>query len=141
VYGSDAIAGVINFILRQEFKGLELTGEYGDTTHGGASFKRATGTFGFGNLASDRFNVMLVGSYQKEGALFGRDRGDFAAKAYDVTNTNDTTSGNTFPGQHHSRRRLGRARRTRRRPTARALTRSTTRCSRRIAVAMTRRRR
>jgi iron complex outermembrane receptor protein len=98
VYGSDAIAGVINFILRQEFKGLELTGEYGDTTHGGARFKRATGTFGFGNLASDRFNVMLVTSYQKESALFGRDRGDFAGKAYDVTNTNDTTSGNTFPG-------------------------------------------
>ena len=97
VYGSDAIAGVINFILRQEFNGLELSAEYGDTTHGGAKFKKATGTFGFGNLSTDRFNLMLVGSYQKETALFGRDRGDFAAKAYDVTNTNDTTSGNTFP--------------------------------------------
>ena len=30
IYGSDAIAGVINFILRQEFSGLELTAEYGD---------------------------------------------------------------------------------------------------------------
>ena len=98
VYGSDAIAGVINFILRQEFKGLELTAEYGDTTQGGANFKRATGTFGFGNLATDRFNVMAVASYQKEGALFGRDRMDFAGKAYNVENTNDTTSGNTFPG-------------------------------------------
>jgi iron complex outermembrane receptor protein len=44
-----------------------------------------------------RFNVMVVGSYQKEGALFGRDRG-FAGKAYNVATTNDTTSGNTFPG-------------------------------------------
>jgi iron complex outermembrane receptor protein len=98
IYGSDAIAGVINFILRQEFKGLELTGEYGDTTRGGASFKRATGTFGFGSLAADRFNVMAVASYQKEGALFGADRADFAGRAYNVETTNDTTSGNTFPG-------------------------------------------
>ncbi|MCE9660123.1 MAG: TonB-dependent receptor [Burkholderiales bacterium] len=98
VYGSDAIAGVINFILRQEFKGLELTADYGDTTHGGAKFKKAAGTFGFGNLSTDRFNVMMTASYQKEAALFGRDRADFAGRAYDVTNTNDTTSGNTFPG-------------------------------------------
>ena len=43
VYGSDAIAGVINFILRQEFNGLELSAEYGDTTHGG-EHPRAGGT-------------------------------------------------------------------------------------------------
>lgn len=32
VYGSDAIAGVINFILRKDYKGAELSAEYGDTT-------------------------------------------------------------------------------------------------------------
>ncbi|MGZ5204370.1 MAG: TonB-dependent receptor plug domain-containing protein [Caldimonas sp.] len=94
IYGSDAIAGVVNFILRQEFNGIEVTGEYGDTTQGGASFKRASGVFGFGNLASDRFNVMLVASYQKEGALFGRDR-SFAKSG--INDINDTSSGNTFP--------------------------------------------
>ena len=62
IYGSDAIAGVINFILRKDFTGVELTGEYGDTTQGGANFKRASGTVGFGNLDTDRFNVMIVGS-------------------------------------------------------------------------------
>ena len=31
IYGSDAIAGVINFILRQDFHGMEVTAEYGDT--------------------------------------------------------------------------------------------------------------
>ncbi|MGZ5715569.1 MAG: TonB-dependent receptor plug domain-containing protein, partial [Caldimonas sp.] len=97
IYGSDAIAGVINFILRQEFKGIELTGEYGDTTQGGANFKRVSGTAGFGSLASDRFNVMLVGSFQKEGALFGRDR-SFASSGINEFTLNDTTSGNTFPG-------------------------------------------
>ena len=94
VYGSDAIAGVINFILRQEFNGVELTGEYGNTTQGGASFKRASGVVGFGSLTSDRFNVMLVASYQKEGSLIGGQR-DFAKVGFNAIN--DTTSGNTFP--------------------------------------------
>ncbi len=94
IYGSDAIAGVVNFILRQEFKGLELTGEYGDTTRGGADFKRASGIFGIGNLETDRFNVMVTASYQKEGALYGRDR-SFASSG--INSVNDTSSGNTFP--------------------------------------------
>ncbi|MEP6738747.1 MAG: TonB-dependent receptor [Caldimonas sp.] len=94
IYGSDAIAGVINFILRQDFSGVELTGEYGNTTRGGASFKRASATVGFGNLAADRFNIMAVASYQKEGALVGAQR-DFAKVGFNAIN--DTTSGNTFP--------------------------------------------
>ena len=96
VYGSDAIAGVINFILRKDYKGLEMSAEYGGTTQGGGNTKRISGVWGYGDLATDRFNFMLVGSYQKEGALFGRDR-DFARHAFNVANNNDTTSGNTFP--------------------------------------------
>jgi iron complex outermembrane recepter protein len=96
VYGSDAIAGVVNFILRRDFKGAEITGHYGDSTQGGASVKRVSGTIGFGDLARDRYNVMLVGSFQKESALFGADR-DFARSGINVPHGNDTTSGNTFP--------------------------------------------
>ncbi|MEO6363181.1 MAG: TonB-dependent receptor, partial [Caldimonas sp.] len=96
IYGSDAIAGVINFILRQDFKGAEITAEYGGTTQGGGQFKRATGTVGFGNLSSDRYNLMLVASYQKEDFVFGRQR-DFAKSGINEFALNDTTSGNTFP--------------------------------------------
>jgi len=39
---------------------------------------------------------MIVGSFQKEDALFGRDR-DFAQHSFNVDAQNDTTSGNTFP--------------------------------------------
>jgi len=96
IYGSDAIAGVVNFILRRDYTGLELSADYGDTTQGGASFKRATVTWGKGELTSDKFNVMVSASYQKESALFGRDR-DFASRGYNVDANNDTTSFNTFP--------------------------------------------
>ena len=37
IYGSDAIAGVINFILRQDYTGAEATVYYGDSEHGGGS--------------------------------------------------------------------------------------------------------
>jgi iron complex outermembrane recepter protein len=96
IYGSDAIAGVVNFILRRDVQGLELGAEYGDTQDGGASLKRATAVWGFGDADKDRYRVTLVGSFQKEGSLFGRDR-DFSRSATNLRFQNDTTSGNTFP--------------------------------------------
>ena len=96
VYGSDAIGGVVNFILRRDFRGAEVTAEYGDSTQGGARLQRIAGTFGFGDLASERYNVMLVASYAKEDALYGRQR-HFAASGINEAALNTTTSGNTFP--------------------------------------------
>jgi iron complex outermembrane recepter protein len=96
IYGSDAIAGVINFILRKDFKGVEVTGEYGDTTHGGASLKRGSATLGFGDFAADKYNVMVVASLQKEQPLYGGQR-SFAKSSIDFGHVNDTSSGNTFP--------------------------------------------
>jgi iron complex outermembrane receptor protein len=95
IYGSDAIAGVINFILRKDFTGTELSAYYGDSSGGGASVTRAAATIGFGDLGKDRYNVMLVGSWQKENPLFGRDRPFASSGIY--RDINDTTSGNTFP--------------------------------------------
>jgi iron complex outermembrane receptor protein len=94
VYGSDAIAGVVNFILRRDFAGAELQLDAGDTEHGGAASQRAAASFGFGD--GQRWNVMLSGSFQKDGALFGRDR-DFASVGFSLPNGNDPTSFHTFP--------------------------------------------
>ncbi len=96
IYGSDAIAGVVNFILRREYTGIEATAEYGAARDDSGSVTRASATFGFGDLAKDRYNAFAVVSYQKEKALFGRDRA-FAASGISLDNLNDTTSGNTFP--------------------------------------------
>ncbi len=96
IYGSDAIAGVVNFILRRDFTGGEATIEYGDTKRGGAKSQRISGAYGFGDLSKDRFNVVVVGSYQKEDALFGGQRA-FSSSSINVGTLNDTTSGNTLP--------------------------------------------
>jgi iron complex outermembrane receptor protein len=96
IYGSDAIAGVVNFILRKDFKGVEVTAEYGAARKNSAPNKHASIAFGIGDLAKDRYNFMIVGSYNREKALFGRDR-SFASSGINENALNDTTSGNTYP--------------------------------------------
>ena len=75
VYGSDAMGGVVNFILTRNFKGLELAANVGrPTTSGGGKSTRASVTGGFGDMESKGFGGVLSASYEKETALFGRDR-------------------------------------------------------------------
>jgi iron complex outermembrane receptor protein len=74
IYGADAMAGVINFILRKDFRGAQV-GVYGaDTEHGGGSRQLASATAGFGDLGIDRFNAFVTASYQRDTALSARDR-------------------------------------------------------------------
>ena len=62
VYGSDAVAGVINFILKDNYEGLELSSQYSLTDHGdGASFN-VQGLLG-GNFGDDRGNMTFFASY------------------------------------------------------------------------------
>jgi iron complex outermembrane receptor protein len=95
IYGSDAIAGVINFIIKDDYEGATL-GLYGGGTDDGGGIKRANAAIGFGNLQDDRFNVMIAGGFQKEDSLFGRDR-DFSSSGIHPRFLNDTASGNSFP--------------------------------------------
>jgi iron complex outermembrane recepter protein len=82
VYGSDAIGGVVNFILKKDYQGLELGATYGQPTRsGGGKSTRATIVGGFGNLDRDRFNVTASASFEKETTLFGKDR-EFAKTGF-----------------------------------------------------------
>jgi len=74
VYGSDAIAGVVNFIMRKDYRGAEVSvsGTALQQTSKGREF-RVSGTFGFGDLGADRFNVMGTVDYYKRGELLFTD--------------------------------------------------------------------
>ena len=63
IYGSDAIAGVVNIILRRDFKGIEVAGDVGFFE--GANDYRASLVAGFGDLATQKFNVFGVFDYYK----------------------------------------------------------------------------
>jgi iron complex outermembrane receptor protein len=73
-YGSDAIAGVINVITKKEIQGLHLNGSYGMSQEGDADEFRADATWGYGDLDEDGFNFYISGEWQKQDALFARDR-------------------------------------------------------------------
>ncbi len=78
VYGSDAIAGVVNFILTKDFQGIDLSLTSGRPTRsGGGKNNGFAAVAGFGDLSKDRFNVTVSASMEKETALFAKDR-DFS---------------------------------------------------------------
>ena len=74
IYGTDAIGGVINFILRKDYTGVELTA-FTDITHdGGGDINRGSILAGWGDLARDRFNVMASLTFDKQDKLSGGER-------------------------------------------------------------------
>jgi iron complex outermembrane receptor protein len=74
VYGSDAIAGVVNIKLKKEFTGVAFDVGYGQTYLGDGSESHASATFGKGSLAADGYNVFLnvEGSLQNAIQTTGR---------------------------------------------------------------------
>ena len=74
IYGTDAIGGVINFILKTNYKGLEAQAFTDLTQAGGANIQRYQVTGGFGDLDNNGYNVLLAGSTSKNQALRGNQR-------------------------------------------------------------------
>lgn len=81
VYGSDAIAGVVNVILRSDYRGAVIGASTGRSWDGGLGETDVNGTFGFGDLAVDRYNVMVSANLFK--------RNELAASQRDYTKTGD----------------------------------------------------
>ncbi|HYD79501.1 MAG TPA: TonB-dependent receptor [Paucimonas sp.] len=74
IYGSDAIAGVVNVILRKDYQGTAAKVAYGLSAERDGRDVRATLTHGFGDLDKDRYNVLLNFEYGRKGAIWNRDR-------------------------------------------------------------------
>lgn len=76
IYGSDAVAGVVNVILRRDFTGLETSAKIGGSTDGGYLVQQ------YGATAGTRWasgNVVLAYEYDSNGAVVGSDR-DYTAR-------------------------------------------------------------
>ncbi len=75
IYGTDAIGGVINFILKNDFRGVSVGGTYTTpTASGGGKTKSGFVTAGMGSLDSEGFNVMASLTVDKTTILRGIDR-------------------------------------------------------------------
>lgn len=104
-YGADAIAGVVNFITRSDFAGVDLQAQSGISERGDAAQKRVDLTIG-GNFADDKGNAVLSLGYQLVDPLYQGDR-SFSAVNVDSFDGSAGGSGTTVP----SRFTLGAARR------------------------------
>lgn len=74
IYGTDAIGGVINFILRKNYSGLEAQAFTDLTEAGGGNIRRYQVTGGFGDLERQGFNVLVAASTSENQALRGEQR-------------------------------------------------------------------
>jgi len=79
VYGSDAVSGVVNFILKDDFEGVEANLGYTITEQGDAETLNASVTMG-ANTADGRGNATISLGYTDRSALFQGDR-DFSQTA------------------------------------------------------------
>lgn len=95
VYGSDAVAGVVNFVLDDKFTGLKAEGGAQVTSRGDGAYYDASLTGGM--QVGDRGHFILSGNYSKrEGVKYGaRSFGQQALCSEDLVS--DCGSSNTFP--------------------------------------------
>lgn len=84
-YGADAIAGVVNFILRDDFEGLQLRALSGITERGDAAQYQLAATYGI-NFADGRGNIVLSGEYSRNNGLQADARDFRLARTNSYTN-------------------------------------------------------
>lgn len=87
VYGSDAIAGTINIILRSKYQGVELSATSGITEEGDNFRYNLSGIVG-GSLLDDRLNLTLAVSHDNVKGLVENDRAFLRRRIGNVTNPN-----------------------------------------------------
>lgn len=73
VYGADAVSGVVNFVLKQNFEGLVARGQLGISEEGDAARRFGSITYGR-NFAGDRGNIAVSYEYNEGDSLRLSDR-------------------------------------------------------------------
>ena len=103
IYGSDAIAGVINVILRKDYNGSEVM--YASRQNHNSDFRSQTiaATFGLGNLARDRFSMLAAMEYFKRDPTSIYDAKDVQTELY--TRLNNRLTPNSVLSDPANRRR------------------------------------
>lgn len=76
VYGSDAIAGVVNFVLKRDFSGLQVRGSTGISEPGYGANQFASGMFGK-NFGDGRGNITIQAEYANQNRVYASDIPNF----------------------------------------------------------------
>lgn len=98
VYGSDAMAGVVNIILKKNLTGTTVNAEAGTSTKGGGTTEHFSFSHGIGQLDEDGYNTYINVEYRHQDAIsFAQRQGEGQWTRTDWTALGgiDTTSGST----------------------------------------------
>jgi len=98
LYGSDAIAGVINFITKKNYQGFQIETNLDRPQKSGGGSHEFDVSFGHGDLANDGYNLLVTGGYTRQQELQATQR-SFSASGFNpaggYTSTNNPGS---WPG-------------------------------------------
>ena len=87
VYGSDAVGGVINFITKNDYQGLEVNTRMGFNDDGEYAQRAVTISAGFGDFKTDGWNLLLSGDFKKRDSTLLKDgSNDIQADQYKEIN-------------------------------------------------------
>lgn len=95
VYGSDAVAGVVNVVLRNDFDGAEVSASYGATTKSGLDETRLSGIWG---VNGERSNLTVILDYFRNSTLMNKERGKLGSADQSSRGGLDQRSSRSFPG-------------------------------------------
>ncbi len=94
IYGSDAIAGVVNIILRRSYVGTRIVIDAGTSSRRDGSTVHVAGTTGFGDLASNGHNIFVSTELRRQDQIRFADRGGaFEKTDFRATGGLDVTPG------------------------------------------------
>jgi iron complex outermembrane receptor protein len=101
IYGADAIGGVVNVILRKNYAGAQLGASYGQSGDSDGKQVRVTGSYGIGNIDTDKYNGFISLEWQSTDNIWSRDRGFIGQSDLRSLNYFDVTVGapRTYYGQ------------------------------------------
>jgi iron complex outermembrane recepter protein len=94
IYGSDAVAGVVNIILKKSFQGAQVTADGGISSHGDGGQVHFSAIMGAGDLDADGHNAYVSAEFRRQNQITFADRGGL------FTQTDFTSTGgiNVAPG-------------------------------------------
>ena len=95
IYGSDAIAGVVNFVMKTDFEGLRLRGQAGISDEGDAAGQFVSLTAGK-SFMDGRLNIAFAGEYANQDQLLFTDRDSFTGAVSGFPNFTTTQPVATF---------------------------------------------
>jgi len=88
VYGSDAIAGVVNFVLKRDFEGMQVRAQGGATGKGDGGDHYVSALWGT-NFLEDRGNVAVNFEYATQKAFFASDRSNLSHQQLFIAEDSD----------------------------------------------------